>query len=160
MLVPVEISSFAIEPQKSTPLIILREAGGGRSIAVPVDPAEASAIAMHSLQVQADKPFSIDLVKIAVEQLDAALYRSVISDVSDEGAFSACIVIRASSALKVIDCRPGDAIVLAMKCGAPIFVKDAVFFKLGSGRGLSEEEQLRAHVRSVDTAEFGKFVLE
>jgi bifunctional DNase/RNase len=159
MLIPVEITSFAIEPQKCTPLIILKELGGSRSIAVPVDPAEASAIAMHSLQVKSDKPLAVDLVKIVMEQFGAALYRVVISDVS-EGAFSACVVIRAPAALKVIDCRPGDAIMLAIKCAAPIFVKEAVFVKLGSSSGLSEEDELKAYVRSVDVTEFGKYVLE
>ena len=158
MLVPVEIASFAVDPQRGQPLVILRELGGGRSIAVPVDHAEAGAIAMYTLQVPVDKPLAIDLVKIMLEQLGGSLYRAVIGDV-EENAFSASIIIRSQSSLKVVDCRPSDAITLAMKCGAPLFVSDAVFAKLSSESGLSVEEQLRAHVRSVDTAEFGKYVL-
>jgi len=159
MLIPVEISSFAFEPQGSTPLIILKEAGGERTIAIPLDPVEACAIAMHSLKVTSDKPFTIDLVKIAVEILGGTLYRSVISDVED-GAFAASIVIENADALKLVDCRPCDAIALAMRCGAPIFVKDAVFSKLSSDMGFDAEEELRAHIRSIDTVEFGRLVLE
>jgi len=159
MLIPVEVSSFAMEPQKSMPLIILKEAGGGRSIAIPLDPVEACTIAMHSMKVPTDKPFTIDLVKIAIEQMGGELYRSVISDVEDS-AFTACIVLKASESLKVVDCRPCDAIALAMRCGAPMFVKEDVFSKLSSDRGLSADEELRAHIRSIDAVEFGKMVLE
>jgi bifunctional DNase/RNase len=159
MLIPVEVSSFAVEPQKSVPLIILKETGGARSVAIPLDPVEACAIAMHSLKVPSDKPFTIDLVKIAIEQLGGELYRSVISDVEDS-AFTSYIVIKAAASLKVVNCRPCDAVALAMRCGAQMFVKETVFCKLSSDRGLSEEEELRAQIRAVDAVEFGKMVLE
>jgi len=159
MLIPVEVSSFAMEPQKNEPLIILKEEGGSRTVAVPLDPVEACSIAMHSLKVPADKPFTIDLVKIAVEQLGGELYRAVINDVED-GAFTAYIVLKASESLKVVDCRPCDAVALAMRCGAPMFVRNDVFNKLSSGNGFSADEELRAHIRSVDTLEFGRMVLE
>jgi len=158
MLIRAEVSSFAMEPQKGMPLIILKEAGGGRSVAIPLDPVEACAIAMHSLKVSSDKPFTIDLVKIAIEQLGGELYRSVINDVND-GAFAASIVLKASESLKTVDCRPCDAVALAMRCGAPIFVSEDVFSKQSSGQGLSVEEELRASVRSIDALEFGSVVL-
>ncbi|MDR0330394.1 MAG: bifunctional nuclease family protein [Chitinispirillales bacterium] len=162
MLVPVEISSFAVDSSKGSPLIILREAGGGRSVAVPLDHVDANAIAMHTLQVRVDKPLTIDLAKILIEQLGAVLYRVVISDVSEDGVFSAGLIIKADggASLKVIDCRPCDAITLAVRSGAPIFVRSEVFLKISSGSGLSESEQFRAYIRSIDTADFGRYVLE
>jgi len=160
MLIPVDISSLAVEPSNGTPLAVLREQSGGRTVAIPLEHAEAGAIAMHWLQERADKPLTVDLLKIAVEQLGGVLYRAVISDVAGEDIFTACIVIQAASALKVIDCRPGDAVVLAVRCGAPVFVREAVFSKLSSESRLSAEEQLRAYIRSIDTTEFGRFVLE
>jgi len=160
MLVPVEISSFAADTQKGTPLVILKETGGARTVAVPLDLYEANAIAMHTLQVESDKPFTIDLVKIAVEQLGGTVYRVVISGVSDEGVFSSYIIIRAGMSLKVIDSRPADAVALAVKCSAPLFVRDDIFAKQGSEKGQTGAEQLRERVRSVDTAEFGRYVLE
>jgi bifunctional DNase/RNase len=162
MLIPVEISSFAVDPAKGSPLIILREVGGGRSVAVPLDHSDANAIAMHTLQVRTDKPLTVDLVKIVVEQLGGVLYRVVVNDVREGGIFSASVIVRADAgaSIKVIDCRPCDAITLAVRCGAPMFVREAVFSKLASKSGLSEEECLRIHIRSIDTAEFGRYVME
>jgi len=159
MLVQVEITSFAVDSQRGLPLIILKECGGERSVAVPIGPLEASAIAMHSLDVETDKPLTIDLVGIVIEQLGGFLARVVISDLVEQ-SFSASIQVTAGSAVKVIDCRPCDAIGLALRSGCPIFVRDAVLSKVNSDTELSEEEQLRKHVRSIDTIEFGRFVLE
>jgi len=160
MLIPVDVTSLAVEPQKSTPLAVLREPGGGRSVAIPLEHAEAGIIAMHWLQERAEKPFTVDLVKIVMEQLGGVLYRAVITDVEDGNSFSAGVVIQAGQSLKVVDCRPGDAVVLAVRCGAPVFVREAVFSKLSSDSGLSAEEQLRERIRSIDTTEFGRYVLE
>jgi len=159
MLVQVEIASFAVDPGRSIPLIILRECGGERSVAVPIGPLEASVIAMHSLDVETDKPFTVDLVKTVIEQLGGFLVRIVISDVVEQ-SFSASIQVSAGSSVKVIECRPCDAIGLALRSGCPIFVRDAVLSKVNSDAELSEEEQLRKHIRSIDTLEFGRFVLE
>ena len=161
MLVPVEISSLAVDTAKGTPLVILKD-HDGRAIAIPLDHSDANAIAMHTLQVRIDKPLAVDLVRIAVEQLGASVHRVVISDVSEEGLFSACMVIRADggASIKVIDCRPCDAVALAARSGAPIFARERVFSKQPDGSGVSEEERLRAYVRSIDTVDFGKYVLD
>jgi len=161
MLVPVEISSLAVDTAKGTPLVILKDRDG-RTVAVPLDHSDANAIAMHSLQVRPDKPLAVDLVRIVVEQLGAELYRAVIGDVSEDGIFSASVVIRAGggSLIKVIDCRSCDAVALAVRCGAPIFVSERVFSKQPDESGMSEEEKLRARVRSIDTVEFGEYVLD
>ncbi|MFP4014867.1 MAG: bifunctional nuclease family protein [Chitinispirillaceae bacterium] len=159
MLVQVEVASFAVDPSRNAPLVLLREVGGIRSVAVPIGPLEASAIAIHSLQVEPEKPLTIDLVKIMMEELGAVLTRVVIYDVIEQ-AFQARLQIRSGSNVKVIDCRPCDALGLALRFDSPIFVNDAVFEKLQSGNGLSESEQLRKNIRNLDTTEFGRFVLE
>jgi uncharacterized protein len=161
MLVPVEISSLAFDADKGMPLVILKDRDG-RAVAVPLDHSDANAIAMHSLQVRTDKPLTVDLVRIAVEQLGAVVYRAVISDVSEDGVFEASIVIRADggASIKVIDCRPCDAIALAARSGAPIFARDCVFSKQTDDEGQTEEERLRAYVRSIDTVDFGRYVLD
>ncbi|GBU21460.1 hypothetical protein R80B4_01351 [Fibrobacteres bacterium R8-0-B4] len=160
MLVPVEVSSLAVDTAKGTPLVILKD-HEGRTVAIPLDHSDANAIAMQTLLVRPDKPLTVDLVRIAVEQLGASVYRAVISDVSDDGVFSACIVIRAGGGtkIKVIDCRPCDAVALAARSGAPIFVRERVFSKQPDGSGLSEEDRLRAYIRSIDTADFGTYAL-
>ncbi|MFP4165338.1 MAG: bifunctional nuclease family protein [Chitinispirillaceae bacterium] len=159
MLVQVEVASFAVDPARNAPLVVLRETGGIRSVAIPIGPLEASAIAIHSLQVEPDKPLTIDLVKIMIDELGATLRRVVIYDVIEQ-SFHARLQVQTGSAVKVVDCRPCDGVGLALRFDSPIFIDETVFNKLQSGSNLSESEQLRKNIRTLDTTEFGRFVLE
>lgn len=158
MLVQVEVSSFAIDPNRNSPVLILKEISGNRSLPVPIGPLEASTIAMESLKVSPEKPLTIDLVKIIIEQLGATLSRVVIYDHVDQSFFANLQIITGNSVVS-IDCRPCDAIALSMRCKKPLFVKEHVFNKQ-SGKVLSEKESIRKNISSIDTTEFGRYILE
>ncbi|NLE01629.1 MAG: bifunctional nuclease family protein [Fibrobacter sp.] len=158
MLIQVEIASFAVDPSRNSPLIILKEISGDRALPVPIGPLEASAIAIESLKVTPDKPLTIDLLKIILEQLNGTLNRVVIYDLVDQSLLARLQVINQNTMI-FIDCRPCDAIALAMRCEAPIFVQDCVFDK-SSPEKISEKDKLRRNIASIDTTEFGRYFLE
>ena len=158
MLIQVEVTSFAIDPSRNSPVLILKEVSGSRSLPVPIGPLEASTIAMESLKVSPEKPLTIDLVKIIIEQLGATLNRVVIYDQVDQ-SFFAHLQVSCGKSVISIDCRPCDAIALALRCKKPIFVKDHVLEKQ-NGKVLSEKEKIRKNISSIDTTEFGRYILE
>ncbi|MDO5576863.1 MAG: DUF151 domain-containing protein, partial [Fibrobacter sp.] len=77
MLIQVEVVSFAVDPSRNIPVIILKETSGERTLPVAIGPLEASAIALESLKVPVEKPLTIDLAKIIMEQLGGVLSRAV-----------------------------------------------------------------------------------
>jgi bifunctional DNase/RNase len=158
MLIQVEISSFAIDPLRNTPVLVLKESSGTRSLMLPIGPLEASTIAMESLKVLPEKPLTIDLVRLSIEQLGGSLTRVIISDLVEQSYLSQIQINKETTVLS-IDCRPCDAIALALRCKKPIFVKDIVFDKL-AGKVVNEKELLRKNISSIDTTEFGRFILE
>jgi bifunctional DNase/RNase len=158
MLVQVEVTSFAIDPNRNSPVLILKEVSGSRTLPVPIGPLEASTIAMESLKVSPEKPLSIDLVKIMIDQLGGTLNRSVIYDQVDQ-TFFAHLQISTGNSVISIDCRPCDAIALALRCKRPLYVKDCVFDKQ-LGKAVSEKEMIRKNISSIDTTEFGRYILE
>jgi uncharacterized protein len=158
MLIQVEIASFAVDPNRNSPLLVLKETGGARSLAIPMGPMEASTIAMESLKVATEKPVTIDLVRLVMEQLGGELNRILISDYL-EGSFLSLLQIGTNGSVVSIDCRPCDAIALAMRCKKPIFVKDRVFDKI-NGRLMTEKEIVKKNISSIDTTEFGRYILE
>ncbi|NLP00942.1 MAG: bifunctional nuclease family protein [Fibrobacter sp.] len=158
MLVQVEIASFAMDTSRNSPVIILKEVSGKRTLPVPIGPLEASAIAIESLNVTPEKPLTIDLVKIVLEQMGGALSRVVIYDVQEQSLLCRLQVANGRSVL-FIDCRPSDAIALALRCGSPVFVQDSVMEKFAPEK-MSEAEKLRNNIASIDTTEFGRFFLE
>ena len=158
MLIQAEIASFALDQSRNTPVIILKEVNGDRTLPVPIGPLEASAIAIESLNVVPEKPLTIDLVKLIMEQLGGNLKRVVIGDMVEQ-SLQARIHVGSGSGIVLIDCRPCDAIALALRCNVEIFINDRVFDH-ANGTNQSEEEQLRHRIRSIDTLEFGKYFLE
>jgi uncharacterized protein len=159
MLIKVEIASFAVDPSRNTPVIILKESNGVRSVAIPIGPLEASAIAIESLKVKPEKPLTIDLVKLVMEMAGGKLARVVINDYSDQ-SFATRLQIDIGPKTMLLECRSSDALALAVRCDTPIYVKELVFEKVNGGKSLSEKEKLRKTISSTDTLEFGRYILE
>jgi len=159
MLILLEIVSFAVDPEKHSPVIILREASGERSFTVPVGPVEASAIAIKSMDILPDKPLTIDLVKLVIDNLGAALDRVVIYDYAD-GMYLTRLQIHSGASVLLLQCATSDALALALRCSAPIFATEEVFARHPSAQRQSPAEALRVNISTMDTTEFGRHYLE
>jgi bifunctional DNase/RNase len=158
VLIEAEVTSFALDAERNTPVIILQEKNGNRTLPVPIGPLEASAIAIESLDVKPEKPLTIDLAKLIMEQLGGSLRRIVIHDIIDQ-SLQARIHLSSDLGTGIIECRPSDAIALALRCRVAIFIEDHIFEKDTNG-GSSPAQELRKRIRSIDTLEFGKYFLE
>jgi len=113
MLIALEVASFAVQADNNAPLVILKETGGDRTIAVPIGSYEASAIAIKSLNVISEKPLTIDLVKSIVETFQGKIEKVIINGpLSDPSAY---LYVIFGNQTRVIECRPGDGISLAMR---------------------------------------------
>ncbi|MBD3319935.1 MAG: hypothetical protein GF350_02450 [Chitinivibrionales bacterium] len=159
MLVPVEVTSLTLDSTVSSPVVILTEVGGRRTLSILVGHLEAGAIAIKTLNADSDKPLTIDLVKLAIEQLGGRLTRTVIFDYV-ENAFMARLFISSKAGTTVIESRACDAIALAMRCDGGIFIEEAVFDKCGQARFFTEPNQIKNTITSSDTIDFGKYHLE
>jgi bifunctional DNase/RNase len=157
MLIPVEIASFAIQADNNSPLVILKEAGGDRTIAVPIGPFEASAIAIQSLNVVSEKPLTIDLVKLMLDALSGAIDKVVIKGPLGDPFARLHVIV--GGRMRVIECRCGDAIALAMRCSTRILADEKIFGKNLGMSGLEEAEKLKAAIAGIDTTNFGKYYL-
>jgi hypothetical protein len=102
---------------------------------------------------------TIDLAKLILEQLGGILDKAIIYDVV-ETTFLARLHMICGTRVHILECRPSDAIALALRCDAPMFVQEIVFEKSGAVATLSEQEQLRRTITGMDTADFGKYYLE
>ena len=158
MLVAVEVESFGVDPGTGAPLVVLKETGGNRKLAVAIGPIEASAIAMKSLNVDTEKPLTIDLVKIAVEQLGGRIDKVVFYELT-ENAFRTHVQVVAGLSVHLIECRPADALALGLRSGVPQYVEDAIFEKLAPA-GTTKKDKLKKHISNIDTLEFGRYHLE
>ena len=157
MLVPVEVTSFGVDAESNSPVVVLGEQGGGRMLPVPIGQHEAGAIALQTMDVQSDKPRCVDLFDEMVRRLGGLVQKVVVVGGADSKPVARLFVVKEGK-VHVMECRPSEAIALSMRCRAPIFADERVFG--GEDAGKSSSESLRRSIRALDVVRFGAYYLE
>jgi bifunctional DNase/RNase len=130
--VRVEIASLSLVPSGGgTCAIVLREADGERFLPVVIGLLEAQAIAVKLQGMPTPRPLTHDLLGALLSALHGRLVRVTVDNVR-EGTFFATIEVEYEGSVIKIDARPSDAIALAVRLSAPVFVADAVMDAAGA----------------------------
>jgi bifunctional DNase/RNase len=159
MAMQMKIKGLMIDPVSNMPIIILKNPDGKTVLPIWVGIFEANAIAMQLEEVVSPRPMTHDLLKNVIEGLEAQVEQVVITDLKDNTFFAAIHIVRDGERF-TIDARPSDAMALALRASAPIFVERQVLDKSeGTGEeGESDQtERLRRWLESVDPEELGKY---
>lgn len=114
-----------IAPPLAPRVIVLREQAGERRLPIWVGPPEADAIVLHLAGEQLPRPMTFDLTARLLAVAGATLTRVVINRLHEE-VFYAVLHVTAGGAIHEVDARPSDAINLALRTGAPLFVAPEV----------------------------------
>ena len=122
-----EIFRIRTDDRRGEQLIVLKEKeGNGRLLPIIIGIFEAESIKMKVRGVKTARPLTHDLLKDTIEQLGATLERIVIDNL-EKGTFFAKLVLKTNNGHEVrVDARPSDAIALALRTEAPIFVEEKV----------------------------------
>lgn len=105
--------------------ILLKEIDGVRRLPIIIGAFEAQAIALEIEGIKPPRPLTHDLLKQLVENLGATVVEIIVSELK-ENTFYAKIVLEVSGLTNEIDARPSDAIALAVRTFAPIYVNENV----------------------------------
>jgi bifunctional DNase/RNase len=131
-----EIMGLTSSPQSSgSYALILQETGGMRRLSILIGQDLAQSIALEMEQIKPPRPVTHDLLKSIIEAMGANLLDVTITDLRDGTFYATLTLDRAESD---VDARPSDAIALAIRCGAPIYVSEAVLQVAGV---VAEEEE-------------------
>ncbi|OGU76528.1 MAG: hypothetical protein A2W11_02435 [Ignavibacteria bacterium RBG_16_35_7] len=105
--------------------ILLKEVNGNRRLPIIIGAFEAQAIALEIEGIKPPRPLTHDLLKQITDNLGATIVEVLIDELR-ENTFYAKIILEISTLTNEIDARPSDAIALAVRAQAPIFVSEAV----------------------------------
>jgi len=128
MLKAMTISSINMDPVTNSPIIILEEIEGKQTLPIWVGLLEATAIASEIEGVRFSRPMTHDLLKNIMDKVDIKVKKIEICDLRDNTYYAIIHLTNRGEALS-IDSRPSDAIALALRAKAPIFVSDEVLKK-------------------------------
>lgn len=119
------VAGITMDSTNNMPIIILKSENDDVAIPIWIGLIEASAIATELEGIQLGRPMTHDLLKNILEGLGGKLQRIVVNDLK-ENTFYASLFVELSGSEVEIDSRPSDAIALALRCGAEIFVSQKV----------------------------------
>jgi hypothetical protein len=153
------IKGLMVDPITNTPIIILRDKDGQRVLPIWVGVFEANAIALQIENATTPRPMTHDLLKNVIQDLRGRIEKIVVSDLK-ENTFYALIYLSVGGEMMAIDARPSDAIALALRARAPIFVEEKVIdhaktSDLVPDKG--ETERLQKWLESLDPDDMGKY---
>jgi bifunctional DNase/RNase len=159
MQIEMSIKGLMIDPITNMPIIVLRDEEGQRLLPIWVGVFEANAIALQIENVQTPRPMTHDLLKSVITDLDGIVERIVVCDLR-ENTFYARIHIRVQQRALTIDARPSDAIALALRAQAKIFVEESVITG-AQGVEASKESmdvgRLRKWLEGLSDEQLGKY---
>ena len=122
---PMHISALAVDSLTKSPIVLLKEIDGERTLPIWIGLLEANAIAVELEGIQLARPMTHDLVKNIFEMIDVQVERIEITELKNN-TFFALIHIKYKDQEFTIDSRPSDALALSLRVGAPIFVAEEV----------------------------------
>lgn len=178
-VVEARVHGLVVEHKTQQNVVILREADGLRILPIWIGPAEAAAIRRLLAGEPFPRPLTHDLLQAVVEGLKAKVTRVVISELR-ENTFYAHVIVERDADVLSVDARPSDAIAVALRAKAPLWVNETLLQEpptegAESGGGESEggefggagerreptdaekAEQLRRFLEKLDPEDFGKF---
>ena len=130
-MIEVEVAKIAFYPPSKGYAVLLREVGSDRQLPVIVGAFEAQAIALALEGMKMPRPMTHDLISTILDDLGADIREVVITDLID-GTFYAKIFLEVFDyENKEIDSRPSDAIAIALRVGASVFVSEDVMREAG-----------------------------
>lgn len=149
----VMVESVHVHTDTSQHVVLLRERDGERYLPIWIGSAEANAIASRLQGALPERPMTHDLYTRTLVELSVRVRRVTVSDLSDD-TYRARILLDQDGTEVDIDARPSDAIAIALRADAPIFVADAVLDRVGMLPGAEQERRLSMFREFVNSLEF------
>ncbi len=163
-MIEVVIDSIRISLISQHRIVMLRDTDGERRLPIWIGPCEAEAITIELQDVEIARPVTHDLLKNVIEQMGGTVSHILINELNEQ-VFYARLFVDADGEMTEIDCRPSDAIAVAVRAKVPIFVDEAVMDEAGIFPETDVEEpveaddpeKLDAFQDFVDTLDFDDF---
>ena len=159
-MIPVELLGLRVEPNTGAPLVLLREtADPHRVLPVFIGAPEAMAIAVGLEGATTERPLTHDLLIDVLLGADTHLERVDVTGLSGGTFYAELRLNRGDGESYTVDARPSDAMALAQRAGASIFVAESVIEKSTSPdyEDSDQTERLRRWLEEVDLEELGNY---
>jgi hypothetical protein len=160
-MVRMRVAHLGLDRSTNTPVVILQEEGGERTLPIWIGAPEANAIALEMQGAKPERPLTHDLMKHLVTGLGGELRRVVISGLRENTYLAELLIYRGGDVFEV-DARPSDSIALALRMHAPIYSNEELLQNGEDGGGTVPEtpadpDALKKFLEKLDPQDLGRF---
>lgn len=146
ILRPMVISGLTVDSLTNSPIVILKESDGDRTLPIWIGLLEATAIASELEGINFSRPMTHDLLKNIMGLVEIEVEKVEVCDLRNN-TYYALIHLKHNGKKMSIDARPSDALALSLRVGAPIFVAEEV---------INKSKQIDLQAEAEDKSEQGK----
>jgi hypothetical protein len=145
MLIEMNVEGLLFDPRSSMYILLLKEIDGDGRLPIWIGKPEADSIALALGKVVTPRPLTHDLIKNVIEGLKVKITKIIVTEILDN-TYYALVCLNDGKKETLIDSRPSDAVAVALRTNAPIFVEESIMEK----RSPDELEEWLKNLRPED----------
>lgn len=163
-MIEMRVMGIALDTRTGSPIVVLHDKDNRKALPIWIGSAEASAIIRKIENLVVARPMTHDLIIDIISKTGYNLDRIEITDVEKETYFASICLKNEKGEDVIIDSRPSDAIAVAIRVDAPIFVSPAVLsngsVSTDSAKDEEEAKEFKDFIQSVKPSDFEKLLKE
>lgn len=161
-MVRMRVAHLGLDRTTNTPVVILQEEEGERTLPIWIGASEANAIALELQGIHPERPLTHDLMKLLVAGLGGELRRVVIASLRENTYLAQLLIYRGGEVFEV-DARPSDSIALALRMNSPIFLNEELLERGNGGevpppQPATDPDALKRFLEKLDPQDLGRFL--
>jgi bifunctional DNase/RNase len=151
MLVQMKVEGMLFDPRSNMYILLLKEVDGSNTLPIWIGKPEADSIALALGKVETPRPLTHDLVKNIADGLKVKIAKIVITEIQDN-TYYALLCLNDGKKETYVDSRPSDAVAVALRVSAPIFVEENVLEQK------SASDELEEWLKNLKPEDFGNIM--
>lgn len=156
------VMGVALDTKTNSPIVILNDSDNRKAIPIWIGSAEASAIIRHLEKIPTARPMTHDLICNMLEAVGQKVEKIEINDVNSDTYYATLFLSDEEGESIELDSRPSDAIAIALRTKAPIYVTSKVLIQGSISTNLEkdekEKEEFRRFVEDLKPSDFKKII--
>jgi len=150
MLIQMKVEGMLFDPRSNMYILLLKEVDGNGTLPIWIGKPEADSIALALGKVETPRPLTHDLIKNIADSLKIKIAKIVVTDIQDN-TYYALLCLNDGRKETFVDSRPSDAVAVALRVNAPIFVEESVMERKSS-------DELEEWLKNLKPEDFGNIM--
>lgn len=161
-MIEMKVMGIALDTRTGSPIVVLHDKENRRALPIWIGSAEASSIIRKIENLNVARPMTHDLVINIVEKTGYSVFKVEINDVEKETYYATIYLKDKNDEILEIDSRPSDAIAIAIRVEAPIYVSAKVLsngsVSTDSAKDAQEAEEFKDFIQNIKPSDFSKLM--